>query len=311
MGSELTIAPAQPQERAPAFRLIFQHVEDHDERELRVANALNLVARGELDPAGVIVARGGCRVVGALVCLPVAGASGLVWPPQVEAGPEEWALEDELIQYALAWLRQRGAKLIQTLLAPDDAHLGVPLERNGFVHVTSLWYLRRGLNDQYPMAALPGELTCLPYRGHDRELFHATLMRTYEQTQDCPELNGLRSLEEIIAGHRAQGWHDPDRWWVALRQGRPAGVLLLTEMPDAPAWDISYVGVVPEERGRGVGRALTCKALHEARAGGATCLTLSVDSRNRPAWNLYESLDFRPHDRREVFLAIRRPETGP
>jgi ribosomal protein S18 acetylase RimI-like enzyme len=117
----------------------------------------------------------------------------------------------------------------------------------------------------------------------------------------------VRSLDEILAGHQAQGVYDPDRWWVALRQGRPAGVLILAEMPDAPAWDISYVGVVPEERGRGVGRELTCKALHEAHAGGATWVTLSVDSRNGPAWKLYEGLGFRPHDRREVFLALPSP----
>jgi ribosomal protein S18 acetylase RimI-like enzyme len=307
MPSPFTIAPARPEERAAAFGLVFQRVEEEDERELRIANALNLVSRGELDPAGVIVARDERDMLGAMVCQLVPGASGLAWPPLTRAGPWRTEVEDALVQYVSTSLSQRGAKLIQTLLAPADAPLAAPLERNGFEHITSLWYLRCHLNGEGPLPQPPRRLTCLPYHGDDRALFHQTLLRTYEQTQDCPEVNGVRSLDEILVGHQAQGIYDPDRWWMALRQGRPAGVLILTELPDAPAWEISYLGVVPEERGQGIGRELTCLALHEARAGGAVYVTLSVDARNRPAWNLYERLGFQAHDRREVYLAIRRP----
>ena len=50
------------------------------------------------------------------------------------------------------------------------------------------------------------------------------------------------------------------------------------------------------------------KALSEARAAGASSLTLSVDARNRPAWDLYRRLGFAPYDRREVFLAVWKRE---
>src|SRR5207237_1563992 len=132
------------------------------------------------------------------------------------------------------------------------------------------------------------------------------LLRTYEGTQDCPEITGVRTAEEIIAGHRAQGKHDPRRWWVALAGGRPVGVLLLCEVPEWAAWDVAYVGVVPEARGRGYGRELMHRAVAEARADGVARLTLSVDVRNRRAWELYKGLGFEPHDRREGFLAIWR-----
>ena len=46
------------------------------------------------------------------------------------------------------------------------------------------------------------------------------------------------------------------------------------------------------------------KALAEARAAGASSLTLSVDARNRPASELYRGLGFESFDRREVFLAV-------
>ena len=51
-------------------------------------------------------------------------------------------------------------------------------------------------------------------------------------------------------------------------------------MPEWAAWDVAYVGVVPEERGRGYGREIMHKALAVARADGVARLTLSVDARN-------------------------------
>jgi ribosomal protein S18 acetylase RimI-like enzyme len=117
-------------------------------------------------------------------------------------------------------------------------------------------------------------------------------------------VNGVRDVREVIEGHRAQGSHDPARWWLALDGGQPIGVLMLTEMPEWQGWDLSYIGVVPEARGRGFGRQLTGRALTAARAAGAAQLTLAVDTRNEPARKLYHDLGFRPYDRREVFLAI-------
>lgn len=295
--------PARPEEWVQAFQLIFQYLPKED-RQARVQNALRLIRQGELNPAGVIIVAGEKKLLGAIVCLPVAGASGLIWPPQASSGSPRQEIEDQLLTYAIAWLRQSGAKLGQTLLADDENQLAEPLERHGFVHITSLWYMRHELElPAAPPAAAP-ELTYQSYKTCDRGLFHRTLLRTYEGTRDCPEVNGVRSLREVVEGHQAQGIHDPEHWWLALQAGQAAGVLLLAEIPEWQGWDLSYVGVVPEARGRGVGRGITLKALLEARAAGATQATLAVDTRNRPAWNLYMGLGFEPFDRREVYLAI-------
>jgi ribosomal protein S18 acetylase RimI-like enzyme len=69
------------------------------------------------------------------------------------------------------------------------------------------------------------------------------------------------------------------------------------------------MGVVGPARRRGLGREILLHALAEARAAGAPSLTLCVDSRNRPAWDLYRGLGFRPFDRREVYLAVWREQT--
>jgi mycothiol synthase len=296
------IAPAVPAQQAAALRLAFQHLPVR-EREMRVANALGLLERHELDPAGVLAASADGSLLGSVICMTAPGASGLVWPPQAVEGAARHTVEDRLIQAASAWLRQRGAKLAQALLGPAEAILADPLERNGFAHVTRLLYLRHPLELTTPALAVPDRITFLSYE-QDRPQFHDTLLRTYVDSQDCPEVTGVRTIDEIIEGHRAQGKYDPQRWWLALEGSQPLGVLLLTDTPELSSWDVSYVGVVPEARGRGIGRRLVLKALLEARLGEASQLTLSVDARNQPALRLYRGLGFESFDEREVYLAI-------
>src|SRR5262249_802296 len=154
---------------------------------------------------------------------------------------------------------------------------------NGFVHLTHLAYLRHHLDT--PLAA-PVRLA-FQRADVDGGTFVATLMRTYEGTLDCPEINDVRTSDEILDGHRGQGRHDPALWWLATLDGLPAGVVLLTVIPDSGEWDVAYVGVVPELRRRGLGRELMLRVLGEARAASVPGVTLSVDGRNGPAWELY------------------------
>jgi ribosomal protein S18 acetylase RimI-like enzyme len=299
----LIVGPARPDEREAAFRLIFQHF-GTDLLSNRIGNAMEMVRQGEMDPSGVLVARDRRGLVGAMVSVPVPGASGLVWPPQTRDLPDQSVIEDQLIQATACWLRGQGAKMAQALLTADEQALAHSLERNGFDHITSLWYLRHDLSPSAASLLATDHLTYRTYREVDRALFHQILLRSYEYTVDCPEVNGVRTIDEIIAGHVAQGRHDPDRWWLALHKGQPVGVMLVVELVESRAWDIAYVGVVPEARRRGHGRELTRKAIEAARAADAGQLTLAVDNRNRAAWNLYRQFGFEPYDQREVYLAV-------
>jgi RimJ/RimL family protein N-acetyltransferase len=311
--SGAAITPAAPGELVEAFRLLFRR--HPPEAALgRVSNALAAVERGNLDPAGVLVARGAAGLDGVLVCLPLRGASGLVWPPEAE----DEALEDRLIRHALDLLRGRGAKIVQSLLIPHEAHQAASLLRHGFRHLTTLEYLRHPLDQQSDVggwgepADAPERLTYHAYDALIAPLFHMTLLRTYEATLDCPELNNARDVTEIIDGHQAHGHYDPHRWWLARENGRPAGVLLLNELPDWRSLDIVYLGLVPEARGRGLGRELVGRALAAARAAGLPQVTLAVDRRNLPARALYARLGFEGFDEREVFLAfLTCPSDGP
>src|SRR5688572_27075115 len=101
------ISPARPEERVAALERLFEHL-PADERDRRVINTLALLGSGDLDPRGVLVARRGGAVAAVFVCLPLVGATGLVWTP---SGPAD-AVE-ALVAEGLSWLRDKGCKLAQ------------------------------------------------------------------------------------------------------------------------------------------------------------------------------------------------------
>jgi mycothiol synthase len=300
--SAAVLGPARQEEMAAMLRLLFQHLNEED-RETRVANGLKMLRDKELNASGALVARAEGRLQGALFCQAVAGASGLLWPPQTQ--PEKnHPIEDQLIEHACQMLANQGAKLVQSLLIEEEQFLAASLERNGFTHITQLWYMRHDLQIFADLFREPDQLEYQTYISCDKNQFHGALLRTYEATQDCPEVNGVREIEEVIAGHKSQGRHDPETWWLAGGRGQPIGVLLLAEMPDMKTWELLYLGVVPEARGQGFGRELVRKALWEARRLEAPQLTLSVDARNQVALKLYQNAGFESYDQREVYLRI-------
>src|SRR5438128_308372 len=222
-GIAYEIAPARPEEWPAAFALALPRAPE-TERPARVRNALTLLSAGEIDPQGIMVARTPGSLAGVQVCIPLAGKSGLFWLPQVEAGWEGSDLGQHLVQSAVAWVRQRGAKLAQAILHPSDVVRAVPLLRCGFHRITRLQYLRHELSDVAPLPALPARLQ--PFSPNLESLFQQTLLRSYDDTLDCPELNGVRTVEEIIEGHRAQGIWRQELWWLAWVNDVPAGVVM-------------------------------------------------------------------------------------
>ena len=299
------VAPARPDEQAEALHLLFRDLPPED-RDRRVASALELLRTTELDPAGLLVEHSPAGLAGVIVCLPVPGASALFWPPRSVADTETTAREDRLIRQGLHWVRSRGAKLSQSLLTVDEVRLAAPLLRNGFRYVTRLWYLATELEVPVSQLATPSRLDYQAFDPANPDEFQQALLSTYEGTRDCPEISGIRTIEEVILGHQAQGNFNPSLWWLVRAEGRAAGVLMVTVVPDRGDWDVSYIGVVPEARRHRFGKEMMLKAIFEAKAAGAKRVTLSVDGRNLPALQLYRSLNFAPYDVREVYLAIWR-----
>ncbi len=299
--SAARIGPALPSEQQDALRLLLQHL-PAAEREAAVNRAERMLVTGELEPGGLFVARSSGRATGAMLASLAAGAVGLVWPPR--DAQDDPAVEDALVAAVRQWLRARQVRTAQALLPREEASLGDSLARNGFPRITTLWFLRHQLELPACELAEPEWPAFQAYASADAPLFEDVLLQTYQGTLDCPELNGVRAVGDILAGHRAQGRFDPATWWLAWDEARPVGVLLLNPSGDGESCELVYMGVVPEHRRQGLGRQLVRKALREAKLAGARELTLAVDERNFLARRLYQSLGFESCDCRDVYLAI-------
>lgn len=96
--------------------------------------------------------------------------------------------------------------------------------------------------------------------------------------------------EEVSAWRRRPGYQPRDHW-LALCEGRSVGYLML-EFVGKDGW-IDSLGVVPEVRRRGLGRALLRFGNQQLVARGATRLRLSVDADSADrAVDLYEQEGF-------------------
>jgi ribosomal protein S18 acetylase RimI-like enzyme len=124
------------------------------------------------------------------------------------------------------------------------------------------------------------------------ERFAQTILASYGGSLDCPGLNGIRDIEDVIAGHKATGEFDPRLWFLlesgdGRDQGAAAGVLLLSRLPHADNVELVYLGLTPAARGKGLGDVMMRQALHAVAAEGLSRLSLAVDSTNTPALHLY------------------------
>jgi ribosomal protein S18 acetylase RimI-like enzyme len=113
------------------------------------------------------------------------------------------------------------------------------------------------------------------------------VLATYEKSLDCPALNGLRHIDDILAGHKGTGSFDPRIWFVLCEGEEPIAVLLLNRVGASDLVELVYVGIVPRSRRKGLGDLLIRQALHAAAMIGCTRLSLAVDADNLPALKLY------------------------
>lgn len=117
--------------------------------------------------------------------------------------------------------------------------------------------------------------------------FGAAILGSYENSLDCPALDGTRGIEDIIAGHKAAGLFDPNDWFVLLHGEQPVAVLLLAETHQSDGMELVYLGLSPSVRGYGLGNYFM--QLAEARVVEKKLdkLSLAVDAINEPALKLY------------------------
>jgi mycothiol synthase len=242
------------------------------------------------------------RETACLFVLLLPGRTAIVmFPPpgarQIEAGDQQ-----ELLAVALEHLADRQLYYVQALVEPLAADRRELLQASGFAHLTQLIYLRRGATSGSVDQACDREVHWIAYDRQRHDAFAQTLLATYEDSRDCPELTGLRPIDAVIASHQAAGKFNPGLWELARIDREHAGCLLLARLTHALVMEVVYLGVTPAWRRRGVGRLLIRRALERCREFGVGELTAVVDCRNDPARQLYARLGFRPTAAREAYI---------
>ena len=284
--------PGRPEEIHIALRLILgSGGRPADQQQL--VDFLTFARLRNIDLSELWVAERGGSIVWAVLPILSPGRTMLLFTP---ADPPHASAHDAVPTIANAICERfsrRNVQLAQCLLDPGDDVSRRIFEGHGFTRMAELLYLHASIKRPLPPAPLGPQWTIHHYSPQTHRLFADAIVASYRQSMDCPGLNGVRSLDDIIAGHKSSGDFDPEHWSVLCTRDAISGqeiangVLLLTRLPRGDAAELVYLGLAPEARGHGLGEWMMRQAFTTAAAMGVGRLSLAVDSTNSPALKLY------------------------
>src|SRR5690606_11959544 len=99
------------------------------------------------------------------------------------------------------------------------------------------------------LPAAPPALRFVASAGDQPQRLEQVIEQTYVGTLDCPGLDGVRSLDQVLDGYRSQGRHRPEHWYLVQAEGQDVGALILAEHPGLGNWELIYMGLAPHVRG--------------------------------------------------------------
>ena len=248
MDQDFQVSFCPPDERAAAFRLLHAGLpEDQQAGLVQVLNSLS--SQREQQLAGLLVAYRDSQMVSACWVQPAPGRIAVVWPPSFDDPAAE-----ALLGAAVEYLDRQQVTLAQILASPDARVDQSILTRSGFNKLADLAYLvaDRGF---FPTSRPENTLQFELFQSRHAQRLEELIAQTYQGTLDCPDLNGVRQLSDVVAGYSSQGTSGDEHWVLARQDGHDVGVLLLA-VHSPQQWELVYMGIVPSDRGKGYGSQL-------------------------------------------------------
>ena len=299
--TSLEIHAAATEDCQPALRLAFSGQAAGNWAE-QAASLLSAARAGKLSLNGLLEARRGGQLVGAVWVNVFPGRMASVAAPQlIEGEPESTA--EQLQQAAGRYMASHGICVAQSLLEIDHGADADRLRRGGFRHSADLLYLTC-LAEHFPTAPQAGQLIFEPYSPAGSDRMGQIIQQTYQGTLDCPQLDGVRQHDDILHGYQHTGVFHCENWLFVRKNDEDIGCLLLADHPEVDMFELVYMGLTPRQRGQGLGLDITRQALWLAGHQGRGRMTLAVDAGNEPAINMYAAAGFKIWDRRSVFLKV-------
>jgi ribosomal protein S18 acetylase RimI-like enzyme len=274
--------------------------------EMQVREFLRLAGAHRHDAGGIWVAEQGGRLHSALMPVVSPGKTMLLFVPAHLHGEPQTTLTKKLLDAVCARAAQEGVHLAQALLEVHDEVLHGVLASCGFGKLAELLYLQAVVS-KVAEPPLPAGCKWITYSQSRHELFASTILATYQDSFDCPGLNGLRTIDDILAGHRATGDFDPQHWFILCENQTPLGAVLLSKVLRTDVTELVYLGLIPQRRGHGLADILMRRAAAVAMASKHGRLSLAVDAGNLPALKLYWRHGLQVIGRKQALLRDLRP----
>jgi mycothiol synthase len=242
------------------------------------------------DPDGTVVALEDGRVVG--YCTPHHDYL-TVHPAFRRRGPGA-----RLLPAALDVVRRREHAELQLYVPPHLPGSVAFAEALGFRYRSSLWQFRLAADLPVPAPEFPSDVTTRhfdPTVDTDIEAWVAVMLATFEGHP-----TRMTWTPSVIAHVNASPDFDPSGILLVAPVDAPEAPVAFarneTHVDEAGALtgDIGLIGVLPDWRGRGLGRALLRWGVADLRRRGAGTIELSVEAANDRATRLYRAHGFEP-----------------
>jgi GNAT superfamily N-acetyltransferase len=253
--------------------------------EVAVVDFLRFALERKIGPQDIWVAVADRKILCAILPMVNPGRSMLMLAPSYIA-PAARAAAARLID-AVCTSHQRKIHLAQVLIDLADPAIPALYQSCHFKTMAELIYLQANLRRPMLLPSLPEYFSWQTYSSSIHRQFSDSILESYRDSLDCPSLNGMCDIDDIIAGHKAAGVHDPTLWFMLQENGHSRGVLLLSPSPQSDTMELVYLGLCPQARGRGLSDLLMRQALAITSQRKVGRLSLAVDSRNAPAIKLY------------------------
>lgn len=302
------IGPALPDHYGAALWMATGGRSRHAHRG-RVTALLAAEKQGKVSFDGLMTATRGSRVVSSIWCLSQPGRISTVWGPGI-LSDESDSTADLLVQQAIAFAKQRECHLVQSLVGQENPSAGNLLSRSGFRSITLLSHLEALTEDNQsepPRSDLQFR-RCEDFRS---DAFRSLVAQTYENSLDCPELDTMRDVEDVLDGYHATSNRSTFNWYTLEHDGEAIGVIITAHHAEPQQLELIYFGLAPSFRQLGLGGEMIRFVLQLAQFLGCRSTITGVDQRNAPATALYRRFGFQQADVKELFLLpLRLPSVA-
>lgn len=245
--------------------------------DLLAAPGLDLVNRAQIQTDGA-------RVTGFVALHPAP------WPGELQAqlivAPEAASKAAELLRLIGRWSvadRPAPGPVTTTLFELPGFVARQALIDDGWQVVHSYSRMQASLDADRPVS-MPVQVTIRAACSiEDMSVVHAVI----EDAVAGHWKHQRRSFDDFLADQEGRVGHNPELWFLAERDGEPAGAVIAREPPEH-AW-IGWLGVHPRHRHRGIANALLHTAFNELRRRGQNSVGVDVDTHNQTQANaVYE-----------------------